>query len=170
MTSIILRRFKTLRQNGQPVTTFFSNRDNGSHLRSIPRTRFPSASFGTLSAYDLTHVPAAYNPHASIAAYSSASRSHRTRAADIGEGGRRLGPGLSDHNVDMGEKDVLPAYDKHGGPPRYIDTLPVLVSADSREGGTGLEQTRGPAPNYSPVSEAHSDSHDDNDSLRVVPT
>jgi hypothetical protein len=52
---------------------------------------------------DLSPMPAAYR-----------SRGRRTRAADTDEGGRRAG-GPEDH------KDMLPAYDSVGGPPKYVE-------------------------------------------------
>jgi len=48
------------------------------------------------------------------------SPSRRTRGADVGVGGRRL-DGVSDHETDLGDKDLLPAYDHLDGPPKYIE-------------------------------------------------
>jgi hypothetical protein len=56
---------------------------------------------------DLSPMPAAYR-----------SSARRTRAADIGEGGRRAG-NPEDGNLDL--KDMLPAYDNVGGPPKYVE-------------------------------------------------
>jgi hypothetical protein len=40
---------------------------------------------------------------------------------DTDEGGRRLDDGAvpTDHDHDLDDKDVLPPYDKSGGPPKY---------------------------------------------------
>ena len=56
---------------------------------------------------DLSPMPAAYR-----------SRGRRTRAADTDEGGRRAG-GPEDGDLD--HKDMLPAYDNVGGPPKYVE-------------------------------------------------
>lgn len=54
----------------------------------------------------------------------------RTSAADLDEGGRRLGRGShNDHDGAIGDKDVLPAYDNVGGPPKYVDI-------EMRDGGS----------------------------------
>ena len=47
-------------------------------------------------------------------------RQRRTRAADIGAGGRRAGEGGGDWDPD--HKELLPAYDNVGGPPKYVET------------------------------------------------
>lgn len=52
----------------------------------------------------LSPLPSAYH-----------TNGRRTRAADTDEGGRRAGGPEDDH------KDVLPAYDSVGGPPKYVD-------------------------------------------------
>lgn len=52
--------------------------------------------------------------------YSPRSNQRRTRAADTDEGGRRAGNG--DLDADGGDqKDMLPAYDNVGGPPKYME-------------------------------------------------
>lgn len=40
-------------------------------------------------------------------------------AIDTDAGGRRLGAVSSDHDLELGDKDTLPPYDKSGSPPRY---------------------------------------------------
>jgi hypothetical protein len=50
----------------------------------------------------------------------------RTRATDIDSEGRRVGgPDPDDAHGDGTEKDVLPAYDVKGGPPKYGQFLAV---------------------------------------------
>lgn len=65
-------------------------------------------------------------------------------AMDIDAGGRRLGArGLqSDHDGVLDDKDVLPAYDVSGGPPKYIE-LDVLGerTGSHRDAGVELEST-----------------------------
>ncbi|KAJ7156346.1 hypothetical protein C8R46DRAFT_1295137 [Mycena filopes] len=47
----------------------------------------------------------------------------RTRAADIGAGGRRANDD-AEPELGLGDKDLLPAYDGAGRPPRYAVTAP----------------------------------------------
>lgn len=59
----------------------------------------------------------------------------RTRALDIDTRGRRLGSTPlreNDHDENLTDKDVLPAYELGGRPPRYVEVaappeLPELV-------------------------------------------
>jgi hypothetical protein len=62
---------------------------------------------------NLTGFPAAY----------ISTRNRRTHATDIDSDGRRLGelPAEIDHDGELGGKDVLPAYDNFGGPPKYFE-------------------------------------------------
>lgn len=80
------------------------------------------------------------------------------RAADIGAGGRRMAGGPSDYNGELGDqdKDALPAYDKFGGPPGYIDTLPALpavASTTAAESDGSVLLPQGLAPEYSAEEE-----------------
>lgn len=45
------------------------------------------------------------------------SHGRRTRAADTDAGGRRAGP----NGDDGGQKEMLPAYEGGGGPPKYME-------------------------------------------------
>ena len=45
----------------------------------------------------------------------------RTRAAGVDEQGRRLDSGQDPDQHSLDDKDVLPAYDRYGGPPKYMD-------------------------------------------------
>ncbi|KAE9400648.1 hypothetical protein BT96DRAFT_938463 [Gymnopus androsaceus JB14] len=153
LATVIHRRLNSLRRNGIPPSSFFSARSHNLNPRlRAPRTagRFPSAYSNSLSAY-VANVPVAYDPFARFP-YSgespnrSSSNQTATRAADIDAGGRRAAGGPSDYNGDMGDKDALPAYDKFGGPPGYIDSLPALPSA-------AYVPPQELAPEYSPVEE-----------------
>lgn len=79
------------------------------------------------------------------------------RAADIGAGGRRVAGGPSDYNGELGDqdKDALPAYDKFGGPPGYIDALPALpaVGSTTAAESDGSVHPQGLAPEYSAEEE-----------------
>ncbi|KAF5393489.1 hypothetical protein D9757_000468 [Collybiopsis confluens] len=169
--SVIRKRFTTLRRNGLHISSFFStnsidddirrnNTTATTHLTARSRSRpsrFPSSFSSSLSHYDLANVPTAYNP---FATYSSIdpnplrnveSRTRTTTtttcAADIGQGGRRQGGGPSDYDGQLGDKDELPAYDKDGGPPGYINVVPILPSSQPQAGAP--TQHREPAPEYS---------------------
>ncbi|KIK67568.1 hypothetical protein GYMLUDRAFT_878005 [Collybiopsis luxurians FD-317 M1] len=98
--------------------------------------------------YDPTHSPSrSHNSN-----HNNTHTRTTTRAADIGQGGRRQGGGPSDYDGEVGDKDELPAYDKYGGPPGYIDSLhlPVLHSASQSSQEREQERDREPAPGYSP--------------------
>jgi len=87
----------------------------GERFSPFPQTRpqFAGPSFGAHSFnpyVHLAHLPASYHP----------SNNRRTQGVDIGPGGQRQG-GVSDYNAETGDKDVLPAYDKFGGPPQYVE-------------------------------------------------
>ncbi|KAK7435107.1 hypothetical protein VKT23_019799 [Stygiomarasmius scandens] len=131
----------------------------------IPRTHFlapypriPPASYSSPSAnagynIDLAGVPSSAQlsqlaRHGSLA-LSPRTRT-RTRAVNVDEGGRRLdsvpqagdedyGYGSSDGH---GEKDDLPAYDKHGGPPGYVEVqFPGMITGVGAGGGRGTTTT-----------------------------
>jgi len=101
---------------------------------------------------DLSPMPAAYR-----------SRGRRTRAADTDEGGRRAGV-PEDGNLD--HKDMLPAYDNVGGPPKYVemDVDPEtllhlnLTSALERERSRDIPERNTPVQNAEEVaSSSHSE-------------
>ncbi|KAJ4483145.1 hypothetical protein C8R41DRAFT_840720 [Lentinula lateritia] len=152
VSSVVHRRLHALTRNGLPIRSFFSARNvRTPSANPRPSRPFPSTFSSSLSAYDLANVPTAYNPFATI--YSSTSPSNRTRnptrAADIDSGGRRLGEGPSDYHNGFGDrKDTLPAYDKHGSPPGYIASLPVLPSSGSAGEDRRNMETGEDAPNY----------------------
>ncbi|KAJ4483548.1 hypothetical protein J3R30DRAFT_1797901 [Lentinula aciculospora] len=150
MGSIIYRRLYALKRNRLPITAFFSahNPRRNAGTISRPTRPFPSAFGSSLSAYDLTNVPTAYNPFSSM--YTSTLTGHRiqTQAADIDSGGRRVGSQSDYHNEFADQKDMLPAYDKSGSPPGYIDSLPAMPSqapgsvGEQREGHPHSEDPR----------------------------
>jgi hypothetical protein len=66
----------------------------------------------------IPHIPSNYRPRP--------HRNRQTLSVDTDAGGRRLGEGLEvDHDGMLSDKDVLPAYDGKGGPPKYLE-LDVL--------------------------------------------
>ncbi|KAG6918771.1 hypothetical protein DXG01_011962 [Tephrocybe rancida] len=75
----------------------------------------------------------------------------RTRALDTDAAGRRVGGGIeeSDHDGFIGDKDVLPAYDNAGGPPKYrelaleLSVMPPHTPGNDT-GNTGDAGTREP--------------------------
>ncbi|KAF8884502.1 hypothetical protein BD779DRAFT_1801684 [Infundibulicybe gibba] len=116
---VVARRFHRLKQSGQPLSHFFTlSRSDNDHLNR-------TGHYHGLS-YNPHHLPhyryrTAGSPLAPLPLVYGASR--RTRAADIDEGGRRLpGSGINEYDHDvLSDKDVLPAYDNIGGPPKYAD-------------------------------------------------
>ncbi|KAF8153854.1 hypothetical protein B0H34DRAFT_799791 [Crassisporium funariophilum] len=148
VASIILRRITKMKRRSQPITAFFtSNTDLPTSAqryggpRQFPRTtgippmRYDGQNYPLYPDVHLTGIPAAYmGPSA-----------RRTRAADVDANGRRLGDRAVelDHDGELGDKDMLPAYDNFGGPPKYVDLemqprLPVVGSGAPRtDVGTG---------------------------------
>ena len=97
--------------------------------------RYPITASEHLSR-DLRHIPLSYYPYGH---YHSGAR--RTRAAGVDEQGRRLDSGRDPDQCSVDNKDVLPAYERHGGPPKYLDldmddamVIDQLRGADEAEG------------------------------------
>jgi len=107
---------------------------------------------------DLSPMPAAFR-----------SNGRRTRAADTDAGGRRAG-GPEDGSTDF--KDMLPAYDNIGGPPKYVEMamdariplhLDLAGAVESRdtpdlERGTPMqsaEEDEGGSSSHSGVEPSH---------------
>jgi len=87
-------------------------------MHSFPRTGQIHSSNPNSLLYPYYPYPSIANPPS---AYIHSSR--RTRAADLDQGGRRLGGGgANDHDGEPDDKDVLPVYDTVGGPPKYIES------------------------------------------------
>jgi hypothetical protein len=86
----------------------------------------PTAYRHDLDVPQLATYPAAYFGHGN----------RRTHALDIDADGRRLGhTAFLDHEGELRDKDVLPAYDIYGGPPKYNE-LEVQHRSSSVENGT----------------------------------
>lgn len=112
-----------MRRARQPLSAFFHVNENQAFgrsrgARSFPRTTgLPPVNYnGTYPLYPdsfIPGVPAAYLGAGNI----------RTQAPDIDGSGRRVGGGATelDHGGYLGDKDVLPAYEALGSPPKYID-------------------------------------------------
>jgi len=84
--------------------------------------RYPITAAQHLSP-DLRYIPLSYFPFG----YHAGTR--RTRAADVDEQGRRLDSGRDPDQHSLDGKDVLPAYDRYGGPPKYVDLEMALDGA-----------------------------------------
>ncbi|KAF9528779.1 hypothetical protein CPB83DRAFT_906539 [Crepidotus variabilis] len=128
---LVLRRLRDLRRRGLPLAAFFAftrsshpsrgpGPDIPNQTRSFPRTTgLPRIAL--MNGYPIypnnaliPGLPVAYTPH---------RRGRRTHASDIGVGGRRSA-GINvdfDHDGPLSDKDVLPAYETFGGPPKYDD-------------------------------------------------
>jgi hypothetical protein len=111
-------RLRRLKQNDKPYRAFFSSDNNYRPAQSrgpgnFPRTTGlpPPLPGQPYPEPFLTGFPPAYIGH----------RTRRTRAADIGAGGRRIATAEFDHDGELGDKDALPAYDSYGGPPKYFE-------------------------------------------------
>jgi hypothetical protein len=73
-------------------------------------------------------TPGSPNPNGGLAVLPSAYQGYsarRTQAQDVDASGRRIGGAEVDHGGALDDKDILPAYDMHGGPPKYFEPLPV---------------------------------------------
>ncbi|KAF7976557.1 hypothetical protein HWV62_6217 [Athelia sp. TMB] len=125
LAAFLFLRTVQLRKRHQPLTRFFSSTGPSPSYtgrpQSVPRTGLPA--FGVLPArYPLT--PEMLYP--SLEPLPSAyTRGQRTRAADTDEGGRRAG------GADDDAKDMLPAYEGGGGPPKYME-LQMMDSIRTR--------------------------------------
>lgn len=87
-------------------------------------------------------------PYLSALPISYQSNQRRTRALDTDEGGRRAG--VPEDGV-LDQKDMLPAYDNVGGPPKYMELamdaararMPLefssVVARDSEQAAVGRE-------------------------------
>lgn len=117
ITTVLTCRSCQLRRQNRPLSEFFSisqnSRSNSGRPRRIPRTTGLPPLNGPLRPISLTHAMLYPPPSPLPAAYRSNGR--RTRAADTDAGGRRAGNPEDDH------KDMLPAYDNIGGPPKYVE-------------------------------------------------
>lgn len=87
------------------------------HPRSFPRTTSlpPPDHNAPLLNDPLTVIPAAY--------LGRPGRDRRVRGQDTDIDGRRLGAANTDldHDGPLSGKDLLPAYDYSGGPPKYAE-------------------------------------------------
>lgn len=124
------QRLIRLRRANLPLTSFFSlsyrEPPTPTHRPTFPRTH----GLNDAPAYP---YPAAYHPSL-----------RRIRALDTDDGGRRLDTGgPNDHDGYLGDKDMLPAYDNVGGPPKYfeLDTFRgparAVGATDTREAQPG---------------------------------
>lgn len=142
---MLIRRAIRLRNQGIPLSQFF-RRSRTRRYRSMAedreRVRFPRTTglpIHGLGAsplpYHLAELPAAYTPdrgdrYAPHLFEPSRTRRVRIRAADIDAGGRRVDHGERDWDAD--DDADLPPYDKHGGPPVYVDVLGVRALQTSQ--------------------------------------
>jgi hypothetical protein len=117
-----------LRQSHQPLRNFFARRriDTSTtqpNPNPLSRISFPSP-------YVLHQLHTDFDPRPR----------HGTRAFDIDASGRRLAPAgevvVNDHDGAFNDKDVLPAYDGTGGPPKYFE-----LHTSGRGGGRAQQPT-----------------------------
>lgn len=118
----LLNRVFVLQRRGLPLTSFFGDSQapkSNTRSRSYPRTTgLPHVALNGYPPFDplLAGLPAAYtrwNPR-------------RTYAADVDSNGRRFRDNdvELDYDGPLTDKDVLPAYDNFGSPPKYADVVP----------------------------------------------
>ncbi|KAK2467703.1 hypothetical protein APHAL10511_000297 [Amanita phalloides] len=93
--------------------------------------RYPITASRNLSP-DLRDLPLSVLPY--TYGYHVATR--RTRAADVDEHGRRMDSGRDPDRLSLDDKEILPAYDRYGGPPKYMDLEMAL------DGGTMIDRLR----------------------------
>ncbi|KAF5343486.1 hypothetical protein D9758_015641 [Tetrapyrgos nigripes] len=160
----ILYRANQLKLANRPLREFFHRRRRSSS-HSHPAIPISYANLHTRSGpYDSTHfsnltlanVPSSYQL-SQLGRPAEARTRTRTRGVNTDSGGRRLDsrpPNEHGEGWDE-EKDVLPAYDRHGGPPGYME------SGIGTAGGGGVGMIRvGQAlgllhASFSGVSEDH---------------
>ncbi|KAM6499759.1 hypothetical protein JOM56_005267 [Amanita muscaria] len=101
---------------------------------ALPHHTFPAYTH----PYPHSH---SYPPHIATRMFQNRTNRTRTRAADTDAQGRRLDSGWDPDQFDFEvagggdheDKEMLPAYDCYGGPPKYID---VAMEMDEVEGTT----------------------------------
>ncbi|KAH7882672.1 hypothetical protein F5I97DRAFT_1931282 [Phlebopus sp. FC_14] len=109
---LVAARLYVLRRRNRPISDFFIlGRGNP---RPEDGLSYGSSYQPSRSGVPLAPIPPAYRPD------------RRVRAADVDADGRRLSP----DDGDWDGKDALPAYDKIGGPPKYIEALGHDVGAE----------------------------------------
>ncbi|TFK33095.1 hypothetical protein BDQ12DRAFT_691607 [Crucibulum laeve] len=129
---IIFRRCIVLKREKKPVTQFF-NVDRNEDRRINSSRNFPRTTGLPPVQHDGSGPYAFYpSPYLTAVPTSYAGNGRRVRAFDIGEGGRRVGGG-GDYDT-LSDKDLLPAYDNIGGPPKYQE-LELQVCGGTRMGG-----------------------------------
>jgi len=130
--SIVLQRFVRLRRHNEPLSRFFS-------LSSHP------GIFSSSSSHPFTH-PLRFPRTTGLSDVPPYPYAYRTRAYDTDAAGRRLG-GLqtSDHDGYIGDKDVLPAYDNAGGPPKYGELEMLSMPTTNSSFGAGTQTVPGAA-------------------------
>jgi len=146
-------------------------------------TTGPSPTFSPISldapplAVSPAHQPSPLPPSAPPP-YRASQRlprsPRRVTAMDTDQHGRRLAPDgtlqENDHDGVLGDKDVLPAYDGAGGPPKYFE-LNVRAGAEGAAGyegvrasgravgeeslGEDVAQVPSPEPGHTPSSPAY---------------
>lgn len=141
-------RLARLKRANLPLTKFFSfyptpptTTPPPTYRPTFPRTNGLS-DVPTYAYPLLTPLPASYRPS-----------SRRIRALDTDTGGRRLGSGgPNDHDGYITDKDILPAYDNVGGPPKYIeldtfnsapDGINARTNSSAQSPDTGQIEQRG---------------------------
>ncbi|KAG7086046.1 hypothetical protein E1B28_003567 [Marasmius oreades] len=159
-----------------------TNQQETTQIRRLPRTTgLPTLSPSSASTpFHLAEIPVAhlsgdrqgsddrYIHHINHLLYGRGRRPARTRGVDIDERGRR-GVGerdverdyLGDEDLDDGVGDGLPAYDKHGGPPVYVEVSGVraahiapremtFTTPDTGEAGGTVPPSTSPAGHTGP--------------------
>ncbi|TRM55547.1 hypothetical protein BD626DRAFT_577341 [Schizophyllum amplum] len=129
LCSIFARRYAVMKRANQPISQFFRA---APQWASPPR---PSRAVPCSQPCPRSVVYAEPFPSAHLSSVVYAAplqrprRSRRTRGAGTDARGRRLESGENDHD-SFDDKDVLPAYETIGGPPRYDELavpLPVAL-------------------------------------------
>lgn len=116
-----------LKRTNRPLRAFFS-RSSSTEPGISPPQRFPRTN-GLPSVSSLPFFPPSmYDP-----------QHRRVRGQETDGQGRRLGATGGEYDYDHDDKDLLPAYDTAGGPPKYIDFELASFTGDRRLGtGEGV--------------------------------
>jgi hypothetical protein len=120
---IRIRRSRRLRAR-LGATTNPRSLQTQSHITQISRAhRFHSPGNVSTAPIILANPFLDPSPYPQHLLHPTRSNARQVRAMDTDQAGRRIDDGVfsNDHDGDLGDRDILPAYDISGGPPRYVE-------------------------------------------------
>lgn len=127
MIFYVVRRYHQRRRANRLRAHFHSTEghtpDMPSSYQVSRANRRPSSDNASTTPILLANPFLYPSPYPHYLLHPTHSNAPQVRAMDTDDDGRRLGDGgtSNDHDGELGNKDVLPAYDTSGGPPRYVE-------------------------------------------------